>query len=496
MLLWPGLKVPAAPTLLALDIAPALRVPENVRSFLTFAAIVPFAVAALASVRLYRGAALPAATAALYAAAATAPLLLALVIAYLRVTQFDSSIPFALCGAALACLFAVAADRFQPGEGEAAPAALRVAAGAFAAAGIAALSFALVAGLERGYMTVAFALAALGTAFVATLKNIPLLRYATTALGLVVLGRVAWDPRIMGEEVGRWPVLNWLLFGYGVPGAAFAISGAILRRNGEDLAVRLADALAVLFAALLVFFQIRHLLNAGDPLAKSSSHVEQGLFVMTSLAFAFVLTRLGLAHANPVFRVASLAFGVISAAFVAFGLGLGQNPLFTGEQIHGAPVFSSLMLAYLLPGLMAAVIARASQGVRPAWYETGVRVLALALVFGYVTLEVRHIYQGDTIRLLQHTVDAEQWTYSVAWLLLGLVLLAYGVWRTSREARLASGALVLLSVLKVFLLDLEGLTGLWRALSFISLGLVLIGIGLVYQKLIFAKPKMPSVPST
>ena len=75
----------------------------------------------------------------------------------------------------------------------------------------------------------------------------------------------------------------------------------------------------MLFAALLVFFQIRHLLNAGDPLAKSSSHVEQGLFAMTSLAFAFVLTRLDLARANPVFRVASLAFGVISAAFVAFG---------------------------------------------------------------------------------------------------------------------------------------------------------------------------------
>jgi uncharacterized membrane protein len=154
------------------------------------------------------------------------------------------------------------------------------------------------------------------------------------------------------------------------------------------------------------------------------------------------------------------------------------------------------MLAYLLPGLMAAVIARASEGVRPPWYVTGAGVLVVALLFGYVTLEVRHLYQGDSTRLLQHTADAEKWTYSVAWLLLGLVLLAYGVWRASREARLASGALVLLAVLKVFLLDLEGLTGLWRALSFISLGLVLIAIGLVYQKLIFAKPKLPSTPST
>jgi uncharacterized membrane protein len=40
----------------------------------------------------------------------------------------------------------------------------------------------------------------------------------------------------------------------------------------------------------------------------------------------------------------------------------------------------------------------------------------------------------------------------------------------------------------VFLFDLSGLEGLWRALSFISLGLVLIGIGLVYQRLLFARP--------
>jgi uncharacterized membrane protein len=29
---------------------------------------------------------------------------------------------------------------------------------------------------------------------------------------------------------------------------------------------------------------------------------------------------------------------------------------------------------------------------------------------------------------------------------------------------------------------------LWRALSFLCLGAVLIGIGLVYQKLVFARP--------
>ena len=55
----------------------------------------------------------------------------------------------------------------------------------------------------------------------------------------------------------------------------------------------------------------------------------------------------------------------------------------------------------------------------------------------------------------------------------------------SRELRLASGLFVVAAVLKVFLYDLAQLEGILRALSFIGLGAVLIGIGLAYQKLVF-----------
>jgi uncharacterized membrane protein len=48
-------------------------------------------------------------------------------------------------------------------------------------------------------------------------------------------------------------------------------------------------------------------------------------------------------------------------------------------------------------------------------------------------------------------------------------------------------------VLKIFLYDLSDLEGLMRALSFIGLGLVLIGIGLVYQKLVFRNPAKPAI---
>ena len=492
ILAWPDINAPPETRLLAPAVAEVLRLPDNVASFIVFAAVTSFAIGLLATLRLERGRSLPERTAGLFALAAIVPSLLALILVYLRVTQFDRSIPFGLFAIVLAADFYLAAHRFGRVPEAERTDAIRIGHAAFAAGVAAAVTLAFVMVLERGYLTVAFAVTALTTAIVAERHRIRLLRGVVAALGFIVLARLLWDPSIMGAGVGRVPVFNWLLLGYGVPAAAFLAAGHILKRSSPDgLSVRICDALGVLFAGLLVFFEIRHALNGGDPLANVSGHVEQGLFATMSIGFAYVLLRLDLGRANLVFRIASLAAGVLSAVFIVFGLGVIENPLLNSDPIRGVPVFSSLLLAYLLPGLAAVLFARAARGLRPVWYVTGAAILAMALLFGYVTLEVRHLFQGDVIAVWKPTSAPEVWSYSVAWLALGLIFLAYGIVRGTREPRLASAALVVLSVVKVFLYDLTGIGGLWRALSVICLGLVLIGIGLVYQKLIFARPALP-----
>jgi uncharacterized membrane protein len=86
---------------------------------------------------------------------------------------------------------------------------------------------------------------------------------------------------------------------------------------------------------------------------------------------------------------------------------------------------------------------------------------------------------------------AEQYTYSAVWLAYGVVLLLAGIALRSQPARLASAAVIILTVAKVFLYDMAGLTGIFRALSFIGLGLVLVGIGYLYQRLLF-RPRPPA----
>jgi uncharacterized membrane protein len=256
---WPAFSAPLPGTppepnpLAAFERLLRLPEPENVSSFLTFAALTALSVCAVATLRVWRGRAFLTATAALYLLAAVAAPLLALVLAYLRVTQFGHSIPFALGAVFLAAVFYLLAHGF----GRIAPAdrtpASGLALGAFASGVAAAMALAFVMVLDRGYLTVAFAITAFATAIFAGAGRIALLRYVVAAIGLIVLGRLAWDPRIMGADAGTWPILNWLLIGYGVPALAFLGAGHILKRDAEDFAARLCDGLGVLFAALLFF---------------------------------------------------------------------------------------------------------------------------------------------------------------------------------------------------------------------------------------------------
>jgi uncharacterized membrane protein len=92
--------------------------------------------------------------------------------------------------------------------------------------------------------------------------------------------------------------------------------------------------------------------------------------------------------------------------------------------------------------------------------------------------------------------EAEGYTYSAVWLAFGVVLLLVGIVLRSQPVRLCSAAVVLLTVGKVFLIDMGGLTGVWRAFSFIGLGLVLVGIGYLYQRLLFRKPGAQAARAT
>ncbi|WP_409321664.1 DUF2339 domain-containing protein [Sphingomonas sp. BK580] len=80
------------------------------------------------------------------------------------------------------------------------------------------------------------------------------------------------------------------------------------------------------------------------------------------------------------------------------------------------------------------------------------------------------------------TDAGEQIARSILALVLAGAFLGIGIRRQARDWRLASLALMLIAVAKVFLFDAAGLDGLARIASFAALGFSLIGVGWLYSR--------------
>jgi uncharacterized membrane protein len=143
-------------------------------------------------------------------------------------------------------------------------------------------------------------------------------------------------------------------------------------------------------------------------------------------------------------------------------------------------IFDVLTLAYGLPAILYAAIALLRLG--PNWLRLAARILAAGLAFLWLSLEIRHAFQG-TVLGMGNTGDAEWYTYSAGWLVFAGGGLAAGLIRRDEWLRRVSLAGVGLVVAKVFLSDMAELEGVFRALSFLGLGAVLIGIGYAYRQL-------------
>jgi uncharacterized membrane protein len=247
------------------------------------------------------------------------------------------------------------------------------------------------------------------------------------------------------------------------------------------------DSGAIVLTVLLAFMEIRHFVNRGDVYREASSLTELALQVSVGLAMTIGLERLQLRTHSVVHNVAALVIAALTLAAIVLGLGFLENPLVTGEPVGGRFI-NLILLGYGLPAVLATTLALVSRGRRPKPYSAAAAVTAVALSLVYLSLEVTRLYRGEVLTE-GPTTDAEQYTYSAVWLAFGVALLAVGVLLRSQPVRFASAAVVTLTVLKVFLIDMHDLTGIYQGLSFIGLGIVLLGIGWLYQRLLF--PRRP-----
>jgi uncharacterized membrane protein len=415
------------------------------------------------------------------AASVFVPLAL-LVALYARIAHLDQSIPFAILAVLLAAAYAAATEILSKREDRP---GLQAAVALYATGTLAALALALTFALEKGWLTIALALMSAGTAWVSLQRPIPFLRSLAAILAGIVVMRVADNPRIVGDAVGTTLIFNWLLLGYGIPAASFWVGSILLRRRGDDAPLRAVEAAAILFTVLLAFMEIRHAVNNGDPYFTSAGLTEVALQVCVALAMAIGLERLRLRTGSVVHNAGAILLTAFAGLATVGGLLVLEQPLLWTIDVGGRFI-NLLLLAYALPAVLALLLSYVVAGHRPPAYANTLAAGALILALTYVTAEIRRLYHGP-IMVVGSTGGAEQYTYSIAWLAFGVILLGIGIAFNSQRARLASAAVIALTILKAFLIDMSTLTGVYRALSFMCLGLVLVAIGWLYQRILFRR---------
>ncbi|MDB5518291.1 MAG: hypothetical protein JWQ17_5049 [Tardiphaga sp.] len=323
-------------------------------------------------------------------------------------------------------------------------------------------------------------------------RPIPFLRWLAAILAGIVVARIGYEPRIVGDAVGTTPIFNWLLWGYGIPALSFWTASIFLRRRADDPPLRMVESAAILFTVLLAFMEIRHAVNGGDVYRSSAGLTEVALQVCVALALAIGLERLRIRTGSVVHNVSAVLLTGFAGVAGVVGLLLFENPGLRPLDVGGVFI-NQVLLGYAMPAVLALILSYVVAGRRAVAYANTIAGAALVLALTYLTLEIRRLYHdSDLVR--GFTTDAEQYTYSITWLAFGVVLLGIGVLFNSQRARLASAVVIALTILKAFLVDMSTLTGVYRALSFMCLGLVLVAIGWLYQRILFSRRAVLPAP--
>jgi uncharacterized membrane protein len=150
---------------------------------------------------------------------------------------------------------------------------------------------------------------------------------------MVTLVRIGYEPRIVGDELGRTPIFNWLLYGYGVPALSFWVAGWLLRRRRDDLPARIADAGAIVFTVLLVILQIRHYIAGGDIYQPVNATTEAALDVNAGLALTIALEHIRGRTGSIVHNVGALVVAAATLCVIVFDLIIVVGPRFNNNPV-------------------------------------------------------------------------------------------------------------------------------------------------------------------
>jgi len=181
---------------------------------------------------------------------------------------------------------------------------------------------------------------------------------------------------------------------------------------------------------------------------------------------------------------------------------LCANPaVFTYHPRGALPVFNWYLYTYLVSAAAFVVAARWLRGTdedvgsalhagRPLRVSAFLVGAATVILFLLLNIEIADFYaRGPTLTFDFSAGLAQDLTYTLGWALFAIGMLTAGINGVSRTARIASLALLVVTILKCFLHDLWRLGGLYRVGSFVGLAMCLALVAVLLQRFVLGGQK-------
>lgn len=181
-------------------------------------------------------------------------------------------------------------------------------------------------------------------------------------------------------------------------------------------------------------------------------------------------------------------------AGATLALGVGRLLIVDSSQIQSALVFNSRFATYLvaiviLAGIVAAGERFASEREMPFVKLAGLALNLLALIA--LTLEAHDYFSRQMTAIYGLPDYSQRWrqidlawnfSYSAIWLIYGAGMMAFGFWKRDAFVRWQALVLMALTIGKVFTYDSWSLDKIYRILSFVGLGVMLMVVSYVYHR--------------
>ncbi|ART83257.1 hypothetical protein CBP31_12025 [Oceanisphaera profunda] len=364
-------------------------------------------------------------------------------------------------------------------------------------------ALAVTMALREASLTQALAVQFVSLVWLARQYRIPQLYLLLKVVLAIVVARLTFNPWLASYELNQtlspW---NWVLWTYG--GSAL-LAGIATYLSDRHHAIRpWLEAATLHLLVLFLGAELRYWLYDGDIFSQQYSFTEATINTLLwgGLSITYLLRG----------RVAQqLAWLYQSCALILLGLSSLSylvlisvyNPWWGGTEISDTRLFNMLLPAYGGPVLLALALAIMLNRFPQLLAKlVAIRQWALAVAGGafmlFSALEIRQLWRGSDMELWSGLAlwpdmnNGELYTYSVVGMLYAIVGIIYATKKGYPLIYKAGMILLGLVIAKIFLIDMDGLQGLWRVSAFMGLGLALLGLAWMHQKVQRAVRAVPS----